>query len=75
MAYFEIESYAVHWDTQENTGTIQLNMINGEVHAIKQLTASTVHMLMDLLRNEKPLYFDTDRQSVHSHFEPIGENE
>ena len=34
MAYFEIESYAVHWDTQENTGTIQLNMINGEVHAI-----------------------------------------
>ncbi len=38
-------------------------------------TPEEMHMRVDLLRNEKPIRFETDRRSLHFGFEPVGEGE
>ena len=75
MPFVEVTSYVVHWDVDDHRGNIQLNLANNQGWAIGGQTPEEMYMLVDLLRNEKPIYFDTLKRSLHLSFEPVGENE
>ena len=75
MAFVEVKTYVVHWDVDDHRGNIQLNLANNSGWAIGGQTPEEMHMLVDLLRNEKPIRFDTVRRSLHLGFEPVGEEE
>ena len=83
MAIVEILSYGVRWNVEHNNGTIGLNLANGVRWYIPVLTPEGMHMLIDLLRNEKPVSFDDETGDLvfPSTFggpgpgEPVGENE
>ncbi len=75
MALVEINSYVVHWDVDGHFGNIQLNLANNVGYGIGGQTPEEMRMLVDLLRNEKPIRFDTVRRSLHLGFEPVGEAE
>ncbi len=75
MASFEIKSYVVFWDIDGHFGNIQLNLANNQGYAIGGQTPEEMHMLVDILRHEKPLYFDTVAKRLSTSFEPVGESE
>jgi hypothetical protein len=75
MALVEVKSYVVHWDVDDHRGNIQLNLANNSGWAIGGQTPEEMHMLVDLLRNEKPIHCDTIRRSLHLGFEAVGEGE
>jgi hypothetical protein len=75
MATFEVKSYVIFWDIDGHFGNIQLNLSNNQGFAIGGQTPEEMHMLVDILRNEKPLYFDTTSKLLSTSFEPAGEGE
>ncbi len=75
MALIEVKTYGVHWDVDDHRGNIQLNLVDGSGWALVGQTPEEMHMLVDLLRNEKPIRFHKDRRSLHFGFEPVGEGE
>ena len=75
MALVEINTYAVHWDIDGHFGNIQLNLANNTSFAIGGQTPDEMHMLVDLLRNEKPIRFDTDQRRLSTSLESVGEGE
>lgn len=75
MASYQVLSYVVFWDIDGHFGNIQLNLSNNSGWAIGGQTPEEMMMLVDLLRNEKPIYFiDTTRLLVVGS-EPVGEGE
>ena len=75
MALVEINSYHVHWDIDGHFGNIQLNLSNNTSIAIGGQTPEEMMMLVDILRNEKPIRFDTDSRRLSTAPEPVGEGE
>jgi len=75
MALVEINSYHVHWDIDGHFGNIQLNLSNNTSIAIGGQTPEEMMMLVDILRNEKPIRFDTDSRRLSTAAEPVGEGE
>ena len=75
MAMIQVTSYVVFWDIDDHRGNIQLNLANNQGWAIGGQTPDEMHMLVDLLRNEKPIYFDTSSRLLSTSFEPVGEKE
>lgn len=75
MATFQITSYVVFWDIDDHRGNIQLNLSNNSGFAIGGQTPDEMQMLMDILRNEKPVNFDTTSKLLSTGFVPIAEGE
>ena len=75
MATLDVVSYVVFWDIDGHFGSIQLNLSNSTGHAIGGQTAPEMHMLLDILRNEKPLRFNDVTKLLSTGFEPVGEGE
>ncbi|HYR77553.1 MAG TPA: hypothetical protein VEM96_17185 [Pyrinomonadaceae bacterium] len=75
MALVQVNSYNVFWDIDGHFGNIQLNLANSTSFAISGQTPDEMHMLVDLLRNERPIRFDTVTLPLSTAFEPVGEGE
>jgi hypothetical protein len=75
MAMIEISAYSVYWHATERSGDVRVNLIDDSSFTLGGLTADEVRMLVDLLRNEKPVYFDPERRTVFVAWEPVGEGE
>lgn len=84
MAYVEVLSYGFRWDLDDHKGVIQLNLSNGFRWYIPGQTPGELHMIIDILRNEKPVYFDDEAHALFLPFpwggptaggEPVGEGE
>ncbi|MBI5561378.1 MAG: hypothetical protein HY894_00790 [Deltaproteobacteria bacterium] len=79
MSVYEIKSYAVTWDYKQRKGKIQFIMAgkgNEETVAqVSDLRCEELAVSVDLLRNEKPVYFDTEYHTLHTGLEAVGENE
>jgi hypothetical protein len=82
MADIDVRSYRAIWSTQTRRGRIVLGGLTpggrgvvAVTHEVSVEDASEMHMLVDLLRNEKPVYFDRGTQSFETTKEPIGEGE
>ena len=75
MATLNVVSYVVFWDIDGHFGNIQLNLSDNSGYAIGGQTPEEMHMLVDILRNEKPVRFDTASKLLSTTFEPVGESE
>ncbi len=75
MAQFDVTSYVIFWDVDGHFGNIQLNLSNNTGHAIGGQTPQEMLLLVDLLRNEKPVRFDTTSKLLSVGAEPTGEAE
>jgi hypothetical protein len=75
MAWTQVNAYYVFWDIDGHSGNIQLNLANNTGWAIGGQTPDEMHMLVDLLRNEKPIYFEDTQRLLIVGSEPVGEGE
>jgi hypothetical protein len=75
MATLDVVSYVVFWDIDGHFGNIQLNLSNNTGHAIGGQTPPEMHMLLDILRNEKPIRFNDVSKLLSTGFEAVGEGE
>jgi hypothetical protein len=75
MAMVEITAYSVYWHAAKKSGDVRVNLVDDSAHTLSGLNAEEVHMLVDLLRNEKPVYYSVERQVVFVAWEPVGEGE
>lgn len=75
MAMVEITAYSVYWHAATKTGDVRVNLVDDTSHTLTDMSAPEVNMLVDLLRNEKPVYYSVERQVVFVAWEPVGEGE
>ena len=71
----EIEQYAFYWHYKGNEGYIQLLLADGTTGQVQIDSAAEGSLLLDVLRNEKPVYWDSDHELIMTGLEPVGEGE
>ena len=77
MAFNEVHNYQVWYRVPPNETTeIRLLLDNGAVATVPNLSVAAASFMVDLLRHEKPLWWDgTARTLFTATFEPVGEGE
>lgn len=76
MAAIHIIQYRAGWDLNSNFGILQLRSQNGTWSSVKKIKdASEFQVIIDLLRNEHPIYHDTKTDIIRTTNEDIGDNE
>lgn len=70
-----IESYRLYWDLDNRFGGFIIRPEGGDTFHIRATDATEFMAFSDLLRNEKPLYFDPRRKLIQTGPEPVGEEE
>jgi len=68
----EVDSYKIVWNPSNNEGTILLHVSEG-VEQLHLDSAAEGSLLLDILRNEKPVYVEDG--ILFTGFEPVGEGE
>ena len=75
MATKEVLSYSAFWSLTQTRGAIVVEIEKGKFITIDVATASELQLCIDMLRNEKPVYFETVKQYLRLGREPVGEGE
>ena len=70
-----VVNYQVSWRVKDDLGVIHLFLSNNRVESIQPKTLSDASALADLLRSEKPIYFNRKSKDITTGREPIGEQE
>lgn len=72
-----VSHYALSWDFNEGKGAVALHCMGDGVPTEHQMTVSAPEFVAvaDLLRNEKPIFFDPAARIVSCGMEPVGEAE
>lgn len=80
----KLVSYKVSWDFDTHKGQIQLRVASGSknpqtalvTYTVQPESAAEMHMLVDILRNEMPLEYDSSGKVLRSGaWETVGEGE
>lgn len=71
----KIESYAVMWNADLNEGSINLLLENGGSRLLTADSAAECALLVDILRNESPVYVHARHNQLITGLEPVGEGE
>ena len=71
----EILQYAFFWRPEDNKGRIQLALADGTGGAVELDSAQEGLLLLDVLRHEKPVYYDASHGLIMTGLEPVGEGE
>lgn len=70
--------YRLAWSHGQRVGAVTLvcqgNVANSE-HHLTGLTSQELHALADLLRNERPVFYDPHQQLLYTGNEMVGEEE
>jgi hypothetical protein len=72
----KVLKYQVDWDLVKHVG-FMIFQLEGEV-GLPQVAVSDAaefHTVIDLLRNERPVYYDRDTKHLQTLLEPVGEGE
>lgn len=76
MAAIHIIQYRAGWDIKGSCGRIQLRSQKGTWSPVKSIKDSTeFQVILDLLRNEHPIFYDIKNDVIRTSIEPVGENE
>lgn len=76
MSKVHIVQYHALWDMDGHFGRIQLRGQNGTWSPTKEFKdPAEFQVILDLLRNERPIYHDIDSDRIGTTIEPIGEGE
>jgi len=69
----EIDAYKIAWNANSQDGTILLHTLPDGVEQLSFITPEECHLVLDILRHEKPVYID--QGVLFTGFEPVGEGE
>jgi hypothetical protein len=72
MPWRLVESYALQYHTKEKTAQLDLKYSDRALRYSVTLPGSDATFLADVLRNEKPVYFDPDTGVISTSNEPVG---
>jgi hypothetical protein len=74
MAWKEVKKYSVNWRPEENKGYI---VVYYETYGFGIWVDSVQELsfMVDLLRNEEPIYFNPDTKQLNTSLEEVGEGE
>jgi len=76
MANILVASYYSRWDLHKHTGRIAIYDSSSQLienHAFSG--PAEFHAVVSMLRNEKPLWYETEAHYLRTGNEPAGENE
>lgn len=71
----QVIQYAIYWRTEDNTGVINLALANGTGGSLYPDAPEEAMLLLDILRNEKPVYYDRRHALLGIAMEDVGEGE
>lgn len=74
MAWKLINSYQAQWRQAKNYGFLRLNYAGG-VSTLKIESPQEMLLLLDIVRNEKPVWCETTTKAIATGAEPVGEEE
>ena len=75
MAMTLITSYQAWWDPPSNKGWFWFTYFTGDRQRSVDVNAESFRIVLDILRNEKPVYGDHTTAAVTTQTEPTGEEE
>ena len=71
----EIVSYKVTWRAADDTGMLHLAMKDGTAVSIPVDSPSEMSLLIDLVRNESPVFYNAKHGLLCTGMEAVGEGE
>ncbi len=76
MALNQVHNYTIWHQAGSDKAEIRLLLDNGSLATISSLPLASASFIIDMLRNEKPLYWDSVARLIYtSSWEPVGEEE
>ena len=75
MAFQEVVNYQLNWLLNESKGATNLINAQSEVVTIETENPLLYNIWVDMLSNEKPVFFDMQTATLRTGAEPIGETE
>ena len=79
MSHRNIEKYAIFWNAAANEGQFVLQLTEsdeGPPTAMVYLDSPQEgSLLLDILRNERPVYYDDEHELIFTGLEVVGEGE
>jgi hypothetical protein len=76
MALVNIINYQAAWDLNDHHGEIRFQSANGNWSPVKILNdPNEFRAVVDLLRNERPVFHNTDYDRIQTRREGTGEGE
>lgn len=69
----KIESYTILWNADTDDGNINLLLEGGAARMVSVDSAAECSLLIDILRNEDPVYIHARHNQIITGMEPIGE--
>ncbi|MBK7694887.1 MAG: hypothetical protein IPP06_14780 [Saprospiraceae bacterium] len=73
--WLEVKNYQLMYRTHLNKGSIYLIFADNTNVNIKLDSASELMAMADMLRNEKPVYYNSESKNLVTGWEPVGEEE
>ena len=71
----EIKGYAFFWNVKGNEGTLQLQLSNETRGHLLVDSPQEGLLLLDILRNESPVYYEEKNGMIMTGLELVGEGE
>ncbi|ROS01325.1 hypothetical protein EDC56_1760 [Sinobacterium caligoides] len=71
----EVNQYSLNWRAEQNSGIIWLKLADGTDVSIEPDSIEELAALGDILRNEKPIHYNTDNRDLSTSWELVGEGE
>jgi hypothetical protein len=68
-----VDKYVAEWDAEKHSGKITV-IVSGKWHTIELTNPSEFATIVDILRNEKPVFFK-EKFHLLTHQEEVGEEE
>jgi len=75
MAYKEVKKYHIGWRHAAHSGLIKMFYAGTGDVQIDSLAADDYMAMVDILRNEAPIYYDEVAKVLATHHEAVGEGE
>jgi hypothetical protein len=75
MAWKEVKKYHVAWQHTNHRGFISLIYAGQGGKQINNLPYEDFTAMVDLMRNESPIYYDENQSLLATQHEPVGEEE
>lgn len=71
----EVTNYTFFWRTEDNCGVFHLALADGTGGTLEPDSPAEAMLLLDVLRNEKPVYYKEEHKILMTGMEPVGEGE
>lgn len=75
MSMMLVTNYQPWWDTSTSRGFFWITYHNGDRVRTVDVNGEAFRIILDILRNEKPVYVDPATAAVTTYAEPAGEEE